>query len=73
MSEVVYLDVVTSLDVPVERILSAAAEADLETAIVIGLDKDGAFYFASSEGDGAAVLWWIEIAKKRLLEIGDTH
>lgn len=71
MSEVVYLDAVTSLDIPAARVLDRALSADLETAIVIGVDKDGDFYFASSAADGGTVLWWIEIAKKRLLEMAE--
>lgn len=62
---------ITKLDVPVERILAGAMVANLEGAVVVGVDKDGEFYFASSWADGSDVLWWLEIAKKKLLEIGD--
>lgn len=67
MSNVVELPVVTSLDIPCERILRKAAEADLQTAIVIGRDQDGELYFASSVADGGDVLWLMEIAKKALI------
>lgn len=69
MSNVVDLDNVTRLDLPPDRILKKAGEADLEVAIVIGVDRDGDFWFASSAADGGTVLWWIEKAKKALLEV----
>ena len=70
MSNVTVLNTVTRLDIPVERVLSSAQEKGLESAVVIGWDADGDFYFASSVSDGAETLWLLEIAKKRLLEIG---
>lgn len=68
MAEIITLDVITKLDIPVERVIDGAKKADLETAVVIGWDKDGEFYFASNKADGGEVLWLIEKAKKRLLE-----
>lgn len=68
MAEIITLDVITKLDIPVERVIDGAKKADLETAVVIGWDKDGEFYFASNKADGADVLWLLEQAKKRLLE-----
>lgn len=62
---------VTTHDIPAERILDAAKESDLDVCIVVGTAKDGEFYFASSASDGADVLWWLEIAKKKLLEMRD--
>lgn len=60
---------ITRLDLPVGKILKAAREAKLQAALVIGFDKDGDFYFASSKADGGEVLWLLELAKKRLLEV----
>lgn len=71
MSNVVDFTGVTSLDLAPERILDQARDADLEVAIVVGVDKDGELYFASSAADGGTVLWWFEKAKKALLAIGD--
>lgn len=68
MAEIITLDLITKLDIPVERVIDGAKKADLETAVVIGWDKDGEFYFASNKADGADVLWLLEQAKKRLLE-----
>jgi hypothetical protein len=69
MGEVVDLRVATTLDIPCERVLRRATEADLETVIVIGREKDGELYFASSVADGGDVLWLMEHAKKALLSI----
>ena len=69
MGELVTLDCVTSIDIPPERVLESAISVGLTDAIVIGWDKDGDLYFASSIADGANVLWLIEKAKRELLEI----
>ena len=73
MSEdnVVELDMVTRLDIPVERVLNGAMKADLNNVFVVGWDQDGDLYTASSIADGAELLWMLELAKKRLLAIGD--
>lgn len=69
MSNVVELNNITKLDIPVERVLRKATEAGLTTAIVVGVDSDGEFWFASSAADGGTALWWLEKAKKVLLEV----
>ena len=71
VDKVSILPVVTSLDVPCARVLEAALESTLQRVIIIGTDADGEFYFGSSMADGGDCLWWLEIAKKRLLELGD--
>ena len=71
VDKVTILPVETTLDVPCERLLSAALESTLQRVIIIGTDADGQFYFASSMADGGDVLWWIEIAKKKLMEIAE--
>ena len=69
VDNVTILPVVTVLDVPCERLLTAALESTLQKVIIIGTDANGEFYFASSMADGGDVLWWLEVAKKRLLEV----
>lgn len=64
---VVVLPVITSLDIPTERVLQSALDAELQSCFVVGLDKDGEMYFASSMADGGDVLWWMEKAKAALL------
>jgi hypothetical protein len=66
---VIELDNVTKLDLPPERILNKALEADLASAVVIGWDQDGDFFFAGSIASGPETLWLLELAKKHLLEV----
>ncbi len=70
MAEIHILDMVTRLDLPPDRILEAAI-GNMESIIVVGYDKDGKEYFASSIADGAQCLWLLERCKKRLLDIVD--
>jgi hypothetical protein len=69
MGEVVELPVITRLDIPPERTLNAALKKGLAEVVVIGFDQDGDFYFASSKSDGGGVIWLLEMAKKKLLEV----
>lgn len=65
---VVIFSGVTRLKVPPERVLNNAPRT-LEAVTIVGYDKDGEFYFASSEPGGPEVLWQLEQAKLRLLNI----
>lgn len=69
MGEVIEADIITKLDIPVERVLRNAATSELETAVVIGWDKHGELYFHSSVSSGPEVLWLLEQTKRRLLTI----
>lgn len=66
MGEVVDLPVITRLDLPPERILSAALSAGLESVVIAGFTKDGEFYGASSYADGGDVLWALEMLKRKM-------
>lgn len=68
MSNVVTLNAPTKLDIPVDRVLDGAKDADLDGLFIVGRTKDGELYFASSIADGGDVLWLWEIAKSRLME-----
>lgn len=59
---------ITKLDIDPDVILSAAA-GKTDTVVVVGYNKEGELYFASSVADGGAVLWLMELAKKALLEV----
>lgn len=67
---VVDLDVVSTLDIPPSKILAKAAGAGLTDVVVIGWDKDGKLYFASSGADAGDVNWLLDNAKLELLEAG---
>jgi hypothetical protein len=71
VENVTVLPVITSLDVDVERVLQAAIDAKPKRVWVIGEDDDGALYFASSCADGGEALWWMEKAKRALMEISE--
>ena len=73
MAEVLTWNGITRLDIPVSRVLKSAKDAKLSDCIIIGWDKDGEPYFASSMASGPDTLWLIELCKKRLMEMGDNH
>ena len=60
---------VTSLPIPVERVLNSALTADLDTVLVVGYDKEGNFYFAGSEASGPENVWLLEMGKHKLIQI----
>ena len=63
------LPVVTSHDLPVDRVLQEAHEAGLEMCVIVGYTKDGDEYFGSNVADGAEVVWCMERAKLKLLNM----
>jgi hypothetical protein len=42
---VVELKLLTTINLPPERILNAALEADLAALVIVGYDKNGEYYF----------------------------
>jgi hypothetical protein len=62
---------ITKLDLPAERIIGGAAKANLDAVVIIGFDGDGDFFFSANKADGGEVLWLMELARKKLMEIGD--
>ncbi len=70
MGEVVELPVVTTLPIPSQRLLRKAIDGGVTNVVIIGYDPEGEFWFASSDADGGDILWLLELAKKKLLEIG---
>lgn len=58
----------TVLPVPVPKVLGGALEANLERVVVIGIQADGAFYIAGSEGTAAEALLTMERARRRLID-----
>lgn len=70
MTNVVDLPVITKLPLDPDRVLRAA-EGKMDTAVVLGWDKDGEFYFASSDPDGGNIVWLLEMAKRKLYEAAE--
>ena len=71
VDKVSVLPVITSLDIDVERVLQAAIDAKPKRVWVIGEDAGGGLYFAASCADGGEALWWMEKAKRALMEISE--
>jgi len=68
VSKVVNIGCITRLDLPPDRLLEHAI-GKLEGVVILGYDKEGGEYFASSYADGGDVLWLLERLKKQLLEV----
>lgn len=67
-NNVIELDMITRLNLDPERVLNKARDK-LDDVVILGYDKDGEFYFASSISSGPEVLWLLESLKKQLLEV----
>ena len=67
MDNVIQGNFITTLDVPVEKVLGAALKDELEQVVIIGVDSDGEIYLASSKGP-ESTLWLLELGKKELLD-----
>jgi len=61
---------ITKQDWPANHLLTKAVAHELDEVVIIGFDKEGDFYFASNKKDGPTVLWWLEIARAKLLSVG---
>ncbi len=72
-AQVVNFDGVTSLDLPVGRILEQAKQADLSAVIVLGFTEDGDVFFAASNADGGDVMWLMERTKRALLDYAESE
>jgi len=59
---------ITSRDIDPERVL-IKAQGQLQAVVVIGYDQDGDLYVATSYADGGDMLWALEQAKEKLLEM----
>lgn len=71
MGDLVFLDVDTTLDVPADRVLDKAKEnLDLDDIVVVlGYDREGGVYFASSTAAAPRINWLLDRAKHRLQKV----
>lgn len=67
MGKIIPIGGVTKLDLPADRILEAA-KGQMEGVVVIGFDKAGEVYAASSYADGGTVMWLLEVCKTKMME-----
>jgi len=68
MAKIILFTGITSLDLPPDRVLEQAI-GQLEGVVIMGFDKDGGEYFASSYADGGTVIWLAERMKRALLNV----
>jgi hypothetical protein len=60
MGEVVEIGGITALDLPPDRVLRRALDADLESVVIVGYTKDGQEYFCSSIADVAMCMYHLQ-------------
>lgn len=70
MSNVIQFRGPTKLDLDPDTCLENT-KGKLDRFVIVGYDKEGEFFFSSTMGDGGDVLWLMELAKKRLLEVAE--
>lgn len=68
MTNVVNFPGRSSIDSNPEQILDQSKDR-LSAVVVVGETKDGEFYFASSQADGADALYWLEMGKYKLIRM----
>ncbi|HJS82862.1 MAG TPA: hypothetical protein VJ742_08535 [Nitrososphaera sp.] len=67
MAEIINLNCITTLDIPPDRILESA-QGKLETALIVGENMEGKFYFASSVAHYGEMLLMLEEARQYVME-----
>jgi hypothetical protein len=72
MSKVIPFNGITKLDLDPDLILENSKGA-LEGVVLLGWDKEGEMYFASTYADGGTVLWLLEQCKTRLLAVNPSE
>jgi len=56
----------TTLNIDPDKVIEAA-KGKLEMVVIVGYDKDGFEYFASSDPDGPEILWILQRASTGIL------
>jgi hypothetical protein len=64
---VIHLHQSTTDDIPPDRVVAAALDANLSVAIVIGRRPDGTIYFASSTGDVREAHWLVSVVATNIV------
>jgi len=65
---IVFLDNQTTLDIPPERVINGALEANLKAVVIVGWDEQDNLYLATSPGSNAESIYLLELAKRGLLD-----
>ena len=71
MGEVVSGNFVTTLNTDPQRALEGALDKGLTEVVIVGRDKDGDFYFASSQAASGEVVWFLQRAQYELFKMED--
>lgn len=58
-----------NIDLNPNKVLEAAVDHVSDCVVIVAYDLDGEFYFASSSGKPEKVMWMLEQAKKKLLDM----
>lgn len=67
MAKIIDMGLVTKLDSDIDRVLEGA-KGKLEGCVLIGFDKEGELYCASSYADGGTLLWLLEACKRKMYD-----
>ena len=70
MTNVIQFNGITRLDLDPDMVLENS-KGTLAGLVILGYDKEGREYFASTYADGGDVLWLLERMKLRLLTISE--
>lgn len=65
MAKILEFDGITGLNLEPDKVLEEA-KGCLESVLILGRDKDGDLFVASSSSDGAQALWDVEDFKYRM-------
>ena len=67
MGKIIPIGGITKLDLNPDVILEMA-KGKLEGVVLVGFDKDGEVYAASSYADGGDVMWLLEACKTKMMQ-----
>ncbi len=65
---VIPLDVETFQDIDPKKITEAADKVDFEHVMIVGWEKNGEMYFASSQGSAVEIVLDLEICKRMIMD-----
>lgn len=71
MADIEILDCYTRLDIPASRVVDGLDAENIDGIVVAYYDKEGHFNLAANQANAAEILWLLESAKKRLLDLTD--
>lgn len=72
MSNIESIGTITALDLSVNQVLEGGKDK-LDSCLLIGFDKDGELYCASTMHDGGDIIWLLEACKRKLFECIESY